>query len=507
MATDQDVLLTALISIGDLASTFVPFLSPIVAILRSVQDQIASVEGFKAVWGRLADRVAQLVIMINQYQALRDPFAKSNPLVDDSIASLETLATEILRYVTDLRNLSPLKRYLSRDKAKTRLNALSLHLSDVSERLTIALQLDTTLKLSHHETESHDEARDHEDMERLLETVISGQGNMIVKMDVMHHEMLETLQALERRLNDSDKAEKTKTDRIVAQMRDGLRRVSNHCGDVLELADWTITSYDVDIGEPFAQGTYGEVCLGTFIGNTKVAVKRLHGGKISETDRKELLNEALIWKGLNHPNVHSLLGVCLSAPSPFIISRFMPKGNLVDYVRATPTANIPLLLQEASKGLTYLHSRNIIHGDIKGINILIDDGGHPLVTDFGFAKIDRSMLSRGRSSIQNNKASGAAGTLRWMAPELFEGEALSKPADMFAFAITMFEAVSHGQLPYAHLTDQVIPYQVVGKKLRPYRPETCSDEMWLLMQLSWSEDPGSRPTFPEMERKLGLIVH
>nr|KAJ3420533.1 hypothetical protein HK105_005547 [Polyrhizophydium stewartii] len=201
-----------------------------------------------------------------------------------------------------------------------------------------------------------------------------------------------------------------------------------------------------------------------------------------------------------------MLGVCLSSERPFVISPFMKNGNVIQYIRRYPgVATLPIL-QDVAKGMLYLHHRNVVHGDIKGVNILIDDAGHALVTDFGFAKLDKTLVSRGSSSIQNRGAVGTGGTLRWMAPELLQGQEPSKAGDIYAFGITMFEVMSKGELPYANLSDQLIYPQVIYEKRRPTRPAVCADEMWSLMQIAWSEDPSDRKPFDFIERMIGLMI-
>lgn len=81
-----------------------------------------------------------------------------------------------------------------------------------------------------------------------------------------------------------------------------------------EVADWTITSYEVDIGEAFARGGFGEVCMGLWRGVTTVAVKRLLTGFDTAKASKSFVAEVEVWFKLRHPNIMLLLGACASAP-------------------------------------------------------------------------------------------------------------------------------------------------------------------------------------------------
>jgi len=81
-----------------------------------------------------------------------------------------------------------------------------------------------------------------------------------------------------------------------------------------------------------------------------------------------------------------------------------------------------------------LHSQNIIHGDLKGVNILVGDGEKALLCDFGLSRIKADVNSRSIGS-----PSIPVGSPNWMAPELFKGERLRFPCDVYSFAMTMYE--------------------------------------------------------------------
>eukprot|EP00842_Homolaphlyctis_polyrhiza_P002060 jgi/Hompol1/2855/HPOL_006196-RA len=392
---------------------------------------------------------------------------------------------------------------MSRDKLKLRLDDFSSRLDDVANRFQLAIQLNFSYE-HNYRVEMQEQKQDDRELENMLEHLVQGQGDIITRMGLQQNDILEALQAIERRLQNAEAASTSTS--IMSQMRDDLRRHSNRSSEVLELADWTVTSYDVDIGEPIAQGTYGEVCIGRFVGNVKVAVKRLHASNISEDDKRDFVREVLIWKDLNHPNIQRMLGACLTVPRPFVISPYMRNGNIIDYLIKNPFAsNLVSLLHEISQGMSYLHFRNVIHGDLKGVNVLIDDANHAILTDFGFAKLDKSLTSRGRRSIQNKNAVGTGGTLRWMAPEILRGGEITKQSDVYSFGITTFEVMSRGQLPFGEYSDTLIYPQVVYEKRRPPRPDQCPDSVWSLMEICWSDEPSDRMPFETIEKKLAYI--
>jgi serine/threonine protein kinase len=104
-------------------------------------------------------------------------------------------------------------------------------------------------------------------------------------------------------------------------------------------------------------------------------------------------------------------------------------------------------------GIMYLHSQNIVHGDLKGVlnlsivhylylirnyhqqNVLIDDSGKALLCDFGLSRVKADITSRTTTS----DATTVAGSRYWMAPERLMGKPLRNPGDIYAFGMTSYE--------------------------------------------------------------------
>jgi len=172
-----------------------------------------------------------------------------------------------------------------------------------------------------------------------------------------------------------------------------------------------------------------------------------------------------MWKYLTHPNILPLLGVTIA---PFqLISTWMPSGDLPEYIKNNPNADrlglvgVPPVvfasnayssyqLSDVARGLCYLHSRNVIHGDLKGVcdccvsrfnivltprqlNILMDSSNSARIADFGLATVTQNLDSMRSTTCQRGH------TVRWTAPELLSEGTYSKETDMFSFAMVMIE--------------------------------------------------------------------
>ncbi|KAF8991733.1 kinase-like domain-containing protein [Cyathus striatus] len=172
-------------------------------------------------------------------------------------------------------------------------------------------------------------------------------------------------------------------------------------------------------------------------------LKAYHNSNINK-----LLNaykkEAILWSQLSHPNLLPFYGVhhlgdelgriCLVSP-------WMDNGNIKVYLEHFPDVNRLYLLREIACGISYLHDKNIniVHGDLKGANILVTSSGRPCLGDFGLSSMMDSEALKW-TSLQSTKTTG--GTTRWQAPELFDplvDHALpTKESDVYAFGCVCY---------------------------------------------------------------------
>ncbi|KAG6806834.1 hypothetical protein H0H92_009900 [Tricholoma furcatifolium] len=163
---------------------------------------------------------------------------------------------------------------------------------------------------------------------------------------------------------------------------------------------------------------------------------------------KQIFKEAIIWSQLSHPNILAIYGIYRSRGRISIVSPWMENGNIRTYLQNKPaTLRLPLALDVAS-GLSYLHEDGIIHGDLKGLNVLIDDAGRARLADFGLSGIADSKIPAWTS-----QSSGASrgGTVAWKAPELFDPHSVenaknTKESDVYAWGCVAYEIFT-GDIP------------------------------------------------------------
>ncbi|KAJ1535718.1 hypothetical protein HK096_001969 [Nowakowskiella sp. JEL0078] len=353
---------------------------------------------------------------------------------------------------------------------------------------------------------------DHEDdimeMEDRLQEIMDDDFRIIKYLNLKEQEYLEAMEAFQNLLTKSSESamEKLFVERALQCLQRSYTGTSKP-----EVNNWTITSWEVEIGEPIARGGFAEVSKGIWLGHTSVAVKRLHMKLDTRRLREDFFREVTAWYPLRHPHVLELLGACSSAACPFMISPLMVGGHALQYLEKHPPSiwrNMKLLY-EVSQGIAYLHNRRVVHGDLKAINILVDGYGKAVVSDFGFAILKRVTSTR---TTNETTVKTVSGTLRWMSPERLQGGKAVNAVDVYAFSMTAYEVLSGGDVPLSDIPDSLVYQSIVINDLRPDYPlpkeeeNACNYALWGLMKLCWQRAPERRPGFDYITNALQNMV-
>ncbi|KAL4077384.1 kinase-like domain-containing protein [Scleroderma citrinum] len=226
-----------------------------------------------------------------------------------------------------------------------------------------------------------------------------------------------------------------------------------------------------------------------------VAIKRPRF--VYDYSKPGVIQGASIWSLLQHENILPLFGVVTTFDNTLsTVEEWMVNGNAHDYVQ-NPRVDPSLLLLGIAHALRYLHFHAIgpiFHGDVRGYNVLVASDGRALLTGFdssfavdpAFDMVVVPFVSRG--------------TLRWMAPEGFDGGRATAGRDAWAFAMTALELFSR-QIPFANIrsTQGLIVRILRGK---PDRPIRMSDKWWNICTSCWEFDPGLRPDMMAIVSKI-----
>ncbi|XP_074385864.1 serine/threonine-protein kinase PAK 1-like [Zonotrichia albicollis] len=169
----------------------------------------------------------------------------------------------------------------------------------------------------------------------------------------------------------------------------------------------------------------------------QVAIKKM---SLRGQNRERAVNEILLLKDKKNPNIVKFLDSFLVDGDLWLVMEYMDGGTLQDVVRQTRMAEgeMAAVSRECLQGLDFLHSKRVIHRDLKSSNILLGMDGSVRLADFGLCA---------QLSPEQDQCSSMVGTAHWMAPEVVTRSPYGPKVDIWAFGIVTIEMVE-GEPPY-----------------------------------------------------------
>ncbi|VAH53122.1 unnamed protein product [Triticum turgidum subsp. durum] len=282
------------------------------------------------------------------------------------------------------------------------------------------------------------------------------------------------------------------------------------------------------------RGAFGEVYQGVLEDKRMVAVKK-YICNVKENFAKELT----VHREINHKNVVRLVGYCVDENALMVVMEYIPKGNLSDILHRD---SIPIALDtrlriaiECAEALGYMHSQmytQVIHGDIKPANILLDDGLSAKISDFGISRLVNTKSSNILLTGTHDACVSEHGLMTlgvfsnasgYRAPEVTDNRSVSQKADVYSFGILMLEVLTRKDpakstqneegLDLARWVCSITPEEwraeVFDVELLARGQKDGKEEcMVRLMQLGLkccSQDADSRPTMSDVVQRIEEI--
>ncbi|KAL2137365.1 hypothetical protein VTI74DRAFT_3305 [Chaetomium olivicolor] len=262
-------------------------------------------------------------------------------------------------------------------------------------------------------------------------------------------------------------------------------------------------------GALIGQGSFGSVYLALHaVTGELLAVKQVEtpspGANTQNDARKKSMIEALkreisLLRDLRHPNIVQYLGCGSSAEYLNIFLEYVPGGSvqtMLNSYGALPEPLVRSFVRQILNGLSYLHNRDIIHRDIKGANILVDNKGTIKISDFGISKkLEATNILNGANN--NKHRPSLQGSVFWMAPEVVKQTSYTRKADIWSLGCLVVEMMT-GQHPFPDCTQLQAIFKIGGAKATPTIPEHASEEAKAFLARTFEIDHNKRPSADEL---------
>lgn len=221
-----------------------------------------------------------------------------------------------------------------------------------------------------------------------------------------------------------------------------------------------------------------------------------------ESSVKVLEEEVAVFSRLQHANLLQFIGYAVHENKHMLITERRSE-NLVTYLErngAKEATPLPLLkalelLLQIAEGMKYLHEQNVIHGDLKVSNVILNAAEKKNIYEDNFWCVQVKLAEYGLCRL---KQSICGGQMSRKVCEVRNLKTNAKSADVYSFAMTMYEILM-GCKPFEHL----IPRDILPSLLSGWRPalnpkSNCPGYLSAFIQRCWATNPKSRPLFPEI---------
>eukprot|EP01147_Barroeca_monosierra_P009266 gene9266-1543_t len=235
------------------------------------------------------------------------------------------------------------------------------------------------------------------------------------------------------------------------------------------------------------------------------AVKLIRSGT-SEQDQEDFVAEALTMSKLDHPNLVSLVGVCVEHMPWLVVLELMRYGDIKSVLIAANEKGIQLnyaeqlhLMVQLASGMSYVASQDIVHMDLAARNCLLHTNSVLKIGDFGLAK----PFDEGKSYYKLKSNMNVKLPAKWMALESLQQLVFSEASDVWACGVTMWEIMSYGTSPYPQYQNKEMRRILMqGIRLKPPSDFPCPRELHDVMMNCWNENVDARWQFQHLRAEL-----
>nr|WP_202538791.1 serine/threonine-protein kinase [Streptomyces sp. SID8379] len=233
-----------------------------------------------------------------------------------------------------------------------------------------------------------------------------------------------------------------------------------------------------------------------------VAIKVLKEELANDADVvMRFLRERSVLLRLTHPNIVRTRDLVVEGELLALVMDLIDGPDLHRYLREngpfSPVA-ASLLTAQIADALAASHADGVVHRDLKPANVLLKqdaNGMHPMLTDFGIARLaDSPGLTRTHEFV---------GTPAYVAPESAEGRPQTSAVDIYGAGILLYELVT-GRPPFSGGSALEVLHQHLSAE--PRRPSTVPDPLWTIIERCLRKNPDERPSAENLARGLRTVA-
>lgn len=300
------------------------------------------------------------------------------------------------------------------------------------------------------------------------------------------------------------------TKRLSQAIREDEDESDEELTEYLEQDSWENVKYMK--GALIGQGSFGSVYLALHaVTGELMAVKQVEmpsSSGTSQIDQKKtnmveaLKHEIGLLRDLKHPNIVQYLGSNSDESHLNIFLEYVPGGSVASMLVNYGALNEGLIqnfVRQILTGLAYLHSKDIIHRDIKGANILVDNKGSVKISDFGISKrVEASTLLTPGGGKKGNPRVSLQGSVFWMAPEVVRQTAYTRKADIWSLGCLIVEMFT-GSHPHPNCTQLQAIFKIGGSgDASPTIPDSAGEDARAFLKRTFEIDHEKRPSSSEL---------
>ncbi|KAG1715946.1 hypothetical protein ID866_1235 [Astraeus odoratus] len=468
----------------------VPWLGAAFAVLNVLKDMVVKAKANKNALHQVLDRSNAFLCVIQAHGASAPP-EEQKELAQDAEQTIRAIVERMKPWCS----MPGIKLFLKQDELADEILDCNTEIDDCVTRLQITAALETQAWQA---ALSSNLARDRLEMMEYLSNIKNTQ-------DILLNSQQQTLAEIQKIMNMMQQS-------LPVTNSENQRGLEANLYHLQKSSHTMLVNMNLRRGEVKRVGQYPvggthtmDIWEGLYLNEEKVAIKIIRAVHASPRSLQRFTREVEIWRRVwevdQGRHILPLYGFCQTdGPFPYVVTPWMPNGTVDKYVQNYPDVDHYALIKHICEGVNLLHSMvpPIVHGDIRGANIMIDGSGNPLLADFGFSRIVEDI-----TGVAITQSSGIMDFQRWAARELCLGGKLTPKADVYSVGMTILELMSH-QKPWPHIK---FPHQVVLKVAegdRPPRPTDdavvkrgLDDRLWRLLERCWDE-PANRPSMTEL---------